>query len=223
MSYQPNSPDNQLQASANTNSAGSDNSDQTARPRRSWGTKLIIASLFLVVFGPLVYKWFPHEIALWHVAAAEEKYKADDVEGAIASLDKALEWDPTNSTVFVVRGTWKLMNADFAGSVDDFKLALELQPNSDQLLNTLAYSQALAKTDLEEALGHVIRALDLVGDNGAMLDTRGYIQLLLGNLSEARVDLDKSVNQVEQELTKSTNGSKVEITFQENSWTTWNH
>ncbi len=65
--------------------------------------------------------------------------------------------------------------------------------------NGLAYARALGKQDLDQALAEVERALAIFGPDPAMLDTRGYIQFLRGELETAREDLNQAVLTIESQ------------------------
>ncbi|MBC8353367.1 MAG: hypothetical protein H8E66_15315 [Planctomycetes bacterium] len=59
--------------------------------------------------------------------------------------------------------------------------------------NSLAYAQAIGDTQLDKALEHIEEALRLLGDNPAMLDTRGFIKYRLGDSKAARDDIEQAV------------------------------
>ena len=65
-------------------------------------------------------------------------------------------------------------------AIRDWKKLVELGRSAPDhqravLLNGLAYAQALGNVELKEALENIIQAINLAGENAAMLDTRGYI------------------------------------------------
>jgi tetratricopeptide (TPR) repeat protein len=96
-----------------------------------------------------------------------------------------------------------------AESIADWEKLVKLRADAAarrraEALNGLAYARAVAQTDLDQALREVEQALQLVGDNPAMLDTRGYIQVLRGDLEAAKTDLEVAVAGVEQQLQKAT-------------------
>ena len=67
-------------------------------------------------------------------------------------------------------------------------------------LNDVAYARALADQDVAQALPEIEQALELAGENSAMLDTRGYALWRLGQAEPARRDLDRAVELAENEL-----------------------
>jgi hypothetical protein len=66
-----------------------------------------------------------------------------------------------------------------------------------EVLNGLAYARALGNRDVEQGLKEVHEALNSFGENAAMLDTRGFLYYLHGDLKRALADLDKAVDLVE--------------------------
>jgi tetratricopeptide (TPR) repeat protein len=72
----------------------------------------------------------------------------------------------------------------------------------DSALNFRAYARALAQRDLSEALRDIENAILRSGDqlNHAYLDTRGYLHFLLGDLENARVDMDRALADAEAEF-----------------------
>lgn len=66
-------------------------------------------------------------------------------------------------------------------------------------LNGVAYYRALAKANLETALKEINQAIDLLGADPALLDTRGYIQFQREDYAAALEDLDPAVMAVERQ------------------------
>src|SRR5262249_11870754 len=94
---------------------------------------------------------------------------------------------------------------DFSKAVEDWKKIDQLSrrtgnPARDHALNGLAYAQALAKVDLEDALANVNKALDAEPDSAAMLDRRGYILHLLGENAKALEDMNRACKQLDKQL-----------------------
>jgi tetratricopeptide (TPR) repeat protein len=220
------------------------NDDRGVQPGRPWATRVVISIVLLLVFGPILYAWLPHEVAAWYAAAAFEKRLDGDFDGAFATLDRAMAWDADDSSLYGLRGEWRLTRKQYTEALEDFRRVLELEPGKRNsavliqrtqalqrlgrhdeaiaewkrlgklhqgdnaatratMLNGLAYAMAVGKTDLDQALEPIEQALRLVGNNGAMLDTRGFIHLLRGDLEKAKFDLDLAVALVEQQLGKA--------------------
>ncbi len=110
----------------------------------------------------------------------QEKYQQ-----AVKPLERALQLDPQNlnaiTSLPVVYENLKM--TDKSDSL--YREAIKRFPENDLLLNNFAYSLSERDTLLEEALQMVKKALQLKPDNGAYLDTIGWIYYKLGRLQEA--------------------------------------
>ena len=67
----------------------------------------------------------------------------------------------------------------------DFRKALELNPNQPQVLNYLGYSLIEQRTDLDEALDMIDRAIQQSPDSGYIVDSMGWGLYRLGRFQEA--------------------------------------
>ncbi|HID40419.1 MAG TPA: tetratricopeptide repeat protein [Calditrichaeota bacterium] len=110
----------------------------------------------------------------------QEKY-----EQAVNPLERALQLDPENLNAITSLPV-VYENLKMTGKSDSlYRAAIKRFPDNDLLLNNFAYSLSERDTLLEEALRMVKKALSLKPDNGAYLDTIGWIYYKLGNLQEA--------------------------------------
>jgi tetratricopeptide (TPR) repeat protein len=82
---------------------------------------------------------------------------------------------------------------DVDGAVSAVREVLAREPANSTALNTLGYLFADHDRDLAEAEDLVGRALAQDPDNGAYLDSRGWVYYRLGRLAEARRDLERAV------------------------------
>lgn len=84
-------------------------------------------------------------------------------------------------------------NGDSARAEQIMEECLRRHPESHEALNYLAYTWAERNTRLEEALDFVTRALDAEPDNGAYLDTLGWVYYRLGRFDEARAQIERAI------------------------------
>lgn len=82
---------------------------------------------------------------------------------------------------------------DFAGSQQAAREALRLQPDDPVVMNFVGYLFADQAQHLEEAEGLIRRALDKDPDNGAYVDSMGWVYYRLGRLGDARRELERAV------------------------------
>ena len=204
---------------------------------RPWATRATVLALLALVLGPVLVLGLPDEIAHWYEAAAVEQYLDGNVEGAEASLEQSLHWQPDSISALQRRARWRLEAKEYEDALADVDRVLELAPRDPaarqlraealqhlgrhpeaialweslakswpaaDVLNGLAYARAVGNTDLDAALADINRALAVFDSNqvgvaqAAMLDTRGYIQLLRNQIDEAGADLDVAVEVVER-------------------------
>jgi tetratricopeptide (TPR) repeat protein len=104
---------------------------------------------------------------------------------AALALEKVLELDPANLTALTTLGmiydTMKL----FPKSDSIYEQALQLYPENDLLLNNYAYSLAERNEKLEYALELALKAIAAKPDNGAYLDTVGWVYYKLAKFQQA--------------------------------------
>lgn len=73
-----------------------------------------------------------------------------------------------------------------------FESCIQDYPESHEVLNYLAYMWAEQGRNLHEALAYVDRALAMEPENGAYLDTRGWVFFRQGKYDEAVKDIEKA-------------------------------
>ena len=143
--------------------------------------------LLLLVLGLIVYE-APREISRWYLAAARVAIDREDAAAAGRYFDAAIAWD---------------------------KNILKVKHDFVMDLNNLAYIRALAVLDgvldpkeLDAAWNDIEKAFeildleqpDAVPYDGleALLDTRGYIAYLKGDLESACMDMEAAVAEAEK-------------------------
>lgn len=76
----------------------------------------------------------------------------------------------------------------------DFRAALALRPDQPQVLNYLGYSLVERGEKLDEALAMIETAAAARPDNGAIIDSLGWVQFQLGNYEEAVLHLEQAAS-----------------------------
>jgi tetratricopeptide (TPR) repeat protein len=120
-------------------------------------------------------------------------------EEAIADCDQILEVGGDSPDSLRAHAQFLQVAGEFRRAVEDWKKLNELSqrsglPSRPEALNGLAYAQALAKIELDDALTNVNQALELqTTNNEAIFDTRGYIFHLKDTNVMALSDLDRAV------------------------------
>jgi tetratricopeptide (TPR) repeat protein len=134
----------------------------------------------------------------WRLEDQEFQKALDDYNSALACNPTHIQALLNRSQAFQHLGLHKEAIRDWKKLVDIGRSAPEYQ--RALLLNGLAYAQALGNVELKEALENVIQAINLAGENSAMLDTRGYIHFRAGKFEAAEPDLNLAVAGMEREV-----------------------
>ncbi len=134
----------------------------------------------------------PNDItALSAYAFTLNQVKEDDK--AIFYLKRALEIEPDDAQLI---GTLAMIYngmQDFEKSDSLYERALELKPDDPLLSNNYAYSFATRNIQLERALKMVKISVKEDSLNSSYLDTIGWVYFMLGNYSEAKINLEKAI------------------------------
>lgn len=119
----------------------------------------------------------------------EAKRLRGDLDGALSEAGEMVEVFPEVGHLF--RGMILGEMGRNKESIDEYSKAIELGcPLEATAYNNRAYSRALERVDLKQALSDVEHALRIRGDEPAFIDTRGYIYYLLGEMELALKDFD---------------------------------
>jgi tetratricopeptide (TPR) repeat protein len=149
-------------------------------------------------------RWAPAQADAF-VCRGDWRLDEQEFHQAIEDYNAALQREPGHIMALINRSLAFQHLGLHERAIQDWKTLVDLHRSTSasqraMLLNGLAYAQALGSVELKQALENVSQAIDLVGHNAAMLDTRGYIHLLEGNFEAARADLDPAVAGMEQEF-----------------------
>lgn len=119
------------------------------------------------------------------------------IERVAKLYDSSLRDDPDSAPLLLQYARF----LDISGSVDQAeKIYRDLLHRNDLdatqrsiALNNLAFSLAIRKKDLSEALSYINEAAELFGNNSDVLDTRGMVYVAMGNYPKALADLSDAV------------------------------
>lgn len=149
-------------------------------------------------------QWAPDQADAF-VCRAEWRLEDQEFLKAGEDYSAALERDPAHVGALIGRSQASQYLGRHKDAIQDWKRLVDLGRASSGrqraiLLNGLAYAQALGNVELKEALENILQAINLAGENSAMLDTRGYIHFCAGKYQLARPDLDLAVASMEREV-----------------------
>jgi tetratricopeptide (TPR) repeat protein len=123
---------------------------------------------------------------------------ADRYSEARDAYSRALDlYDDTNAAkwfVYYPRGITSHKMDDWPAAEADFRAALVLRPDQPQVLNYLGYSLVERGEKLNEALGMIETAAAARPDNGAIIDSLGWVMFQLGRYDEAVTHLEQAAS-----------------------------
>jgi tetratricopeptide (TPR) repeat protein len=119
-------------------------------------------------------------------------------EEALAQAEKLAVRPEEKEYIRFLQGSIYERQKKFDQAEQSFRQVLQQNPSNSMALNYLGYMLADRNSHLEEALNLVKKALDFDPQNGAYLDSLGWVYFKLGNYDQAEENLrraaDKSPN-----------------------------
>jgi tetratricopeptide (TPR) repeat protein len=127
----------------------------------------------------------PQSAVPLYISEAEILREEDRGEAAFNLLSRALDQNPNDEDLLYSRSL-------AAESIDRLEVAerdlltlIEADPENGQALNALGYTLADRTDRYQEALGYLQRALTLLPDDAAVLDSMGWVLYRLGRYEES--------------------------------------
>ena len=105
------------------------NPEPTKAPRGTTQKKaqtIVILAAILIAAGPPAYSFGRREMARWYLAAGFERLLQDDLDGALAKIDRAIAWTPRDANLIMQRASWKMRRGNLDTVLADCDLALQL-------------------------------------------------------------------------------------------------
>ncbi|MCE5310220.1 MAG: tetratricopeptide repeat protein [Acidobacteriales bacterium] len=134
-----------------------------------------------------------------YMALAQVWDKAKNYGEMAKALDSAEKFSKTNEekeSVTFMRGAMLERMKKFAESEAEFKKVIGLNPKNASALNYLGYMLADRNVRLQEAYSLIAKALDLEPQNGAFLDSMGWVYFRMGKLADAETYLLRALEKV---------------------------
>lgn len=126
------------------------------------------------------------------VRAAEILQRHEDFEGSIAFLEVALADHGEEARTLFRLGAAYERTGDFGEAEAAFGRLLDIEPDFAPALNYLGYMWAERGEKLDAALGLIRRAVALEPDNGAYVDSLGWVHYQRGDLEAAESLLERA-------------------------------
>lgn len=127
------------------------------------------------------------------IAQVEERAKQwPEAEQAVAQANALTTSDAERALSEFVLGDIADRQRKYAAAETHLRRALQLDPHNPLTLNYLGYLLAERGEHLQEALGYVQQAVRVESDNGAYLDSLGWVFLKLKELPQAMANLQRA-------------------------------
>lgn len=138
---------------------------------------------------------FP-EMAATYVSLGDTLRLMDQTEDANTAYSQALGlYAPDDATRWIVhyaRGITNHQLDRWPEAEADFRAALEFRRDQPQVLNYLGYSLVERGEKLDEALSMIEKAVSLQPQNGAIVDSLGWVLFQMGQYEDAVVHLENA-------------------------------
>lgn len=138
---------------------------------------------------------FP-ELPAVYVALGDALRQIEKTEAANAAYTQALSlYQPTNQDRWIVHYTravtFHKLNK-WPEAEADFRAALAIRPDQPQILNYLGYSLVERGEKMDEALVMIEKAVAAQPQNGAIVDSLGWVLFQMGHYEDAVVHLENA-------------------------------
>jgi tetratricopeptide (TPR) repeat protein len=129
---------------------------------------------------------------LFHTIESGALIQAGHPDRARELLDRALNKYPNETDLLFARVLLFDSLGDKAGSEQDLKQIIRMQPEDSRALNHLGYMLADQTDRYQEALELIERAIAISPDDPAIIDSLGWAQFKLGRYEEALTNLRRA-------------------------------
>jgi tetratricopeptide (TPR) repeat protein len=123
----------------------------------------------------------------------DKAHKFDEAAKALDSAEKLSMTEDEKEDVWFRRGALYERMKKIDASEAEFKKVLKVDPDNDRALNYIGYVLADRNIRLNESLDMITKALELSPENGAYLDSLGWVYFRLGRLPEAEENLRRAL------------------------------
>ena len=124
----------------------------------------------------------------------EKSKRYEDMGKPLDAAEKLSETKPDKETVFFMRGAMYERLKKYDAAEVEFRKVLDMDPDSAGALNYLGYMLADRGVRLEEAEKMISRAVQLEPDNGAYLDSLGWLYYRQNKLEDAEQALVRALS-----------------------------
>ncbi len=127
-----------------------------------------------------------HSIAIAHIAV-------DQLDEAIGFMQKAITINKDKASYYFELGALQERTGEFELAIKNIKRSIELNPMHSNAHNFLGYIYAIQGKSLDQALGHLNKALSIQPRNGYFLDSLSWIYFKKGESEKALREIKKAM------------------------------
>ena len=136
------------------------------------------------------------------IAQVHEKTKNyQEMSKAVDEAEKLADTKEAKETIYFTRGAMYEKMKKYDASESAFRKVLEINPTNASALNYLGYMLADRNVKLQEAHDMIKKAVDSDPQNGAYLDSLGWVLYRMGKYEEAETWLRQSLERVSRDPT----------------------
>lgn len=135
------------------------------------------------------------DLASAHTSLGDVYRRRDMMREAKTSYERALELYENDNIRWYTHYMLGIVNHDldlWPDAESQFRAALEIVPQHPSILNFLGYSLVERREKLDEALSMIRTAVLIEPENGAIVDSLGWVYFQLGKYDEAIVELERA-------------------------------
>lgn len=164
-----------------------------------YGVVFVVAIAFL--FLQSAYESMTPGHALYYSNRGDNYLNSENYDLAIAEYTKAIELDPSLSSLYYNRGLAYSLKGTYDLAIDDYTKSIEIEPNYANSYNNRGRAYFLLG-QYEKALPDCEKALSLAPNTDYMLDLRASTYVALGRNEEAIQDFEQILEiSTNQEIT----------------------
>jgi tetratricopeptide (TPR) repeat protein len=134
-------------------------------------------------------------------AIYDKAKKFDDMGKALDQAEKLSQNSDDRLTIYFQRGAMYERMKKIDLSEQQFQKVLQMDPANAGAMNYLGYMLADRNIRLPEALDYIKKAVDKEPENGAYVDSLGWVYFRLGRLDEAEEQLRRAVQKTPHDPT----------------------
>ena len=127
--------------------------------------------------------------------------KFDDAAKSLDAAEKLAESQEEKIDVWFQRGAMFERQKNVAAAETEFRKVLNVMPDNPATLNYLGYMLTDRNVRLPEALAMIQKALESEPNNGAYLDSLGWVYFRMGRIQEAEDNMRRAVDLVPHDPT----------------------